>query len=95
MDSVTDNIVKFPSKELDIVFTPEEEMKHEEIVHAVTSSLMFQADGIESGSEATWDHIMDAAINVAITAGVNSGLTFDQIELMFNIMQIQEVEYDA
>lgn len=92
---MTDNIVKFPSNELDIVFTPEEEMKHEEIVHAVASSLMFHIEGIESGSDANWDHIMDAAINIAITAGVNSGLTHEQIELMFNIMQIHEVEYDA
>ena len=92
---MTDNVIKFPDQELDIEFDPEDELYHDEVVVAVQNSLMFLATGLESSTEADWEHIMDAAVNLSISAGLNCGMTLDDMEVMFNAMQIEKVEYDA
>lgn len=91
---MSDNVINFPN-ELDVEFTPEEEMRHEETVLAIQSSLMFLCDGIERGSEATWDHIMDASINLAIMAALKCGHELEDVELLFNMLEIERVDFDA
>lgn len=92
---MSDNVIDFPKGELNIEFTPEEEMAYDEVVMAVQSSMLFLCDGLERGSDATWEHIMDASINMAIAAGVKSGLDLEDMQLLFNILEIEKIEFDA
>ena len=92
---MSNNIVNFPSKGLNVEFTPEEEMKHDEIVNGIQSAVYMLVDGMRSNTDATWDHVFDALVNATISAGLESGLEIEDIEWLFNTMTIQGVQFDA
>ena len=93
---MSDNIVKFPKRELDIdVELDETEQEYDEMVSAINTMLEMQMAGLIVTSEAKWHHIMDACLSMAVSAGLRSGLDTEEIEEIMHSASIQEVKYDA
>ena len=95
MDSVSDNVIKFPKPELDIELVLEEVIKDEELVHAVQTALLIYCNGLTASTDADWHHVFDACINMTVMAGLNMGMELEDVEILFNEMEIERVEYDA
>lgn len=92
---MTDNIVKFPNRELHIEFTPEEEIRYDEIVSGLQSAAFMMMDGMHKNTDATWDHVVDAMINATIMCGLEAGLTLEDMQELFHNIYIEKIEYDA
>jgi hypothetical protein len=93
---MTDNIVKFPGKELDIELELEEtEEEYMEMVEAINTMLEMHIAGLLVTSEANWRHVMDACMSMAVSAGLRAGLSAEEIQSMMRTSRIHEVEYDA
>ena len=93
---MTDNIVKFPGRELDIELELEEtEEEYMEMVEAINTMLEMQIAGLLVTSEANWRHVMDACMSMAVSAGLRAGISAEEIQSMMRTSRIHEVEYDA
>jgi hypothetical protein len=93
---MTDNIVKFPGKELDIELELEEtEEEYMEMVEAINTMLEMHIAGLLVTSEANWKHVMDACMSMAVSAGLRAGISAEEIQSMMRTSRIHEVEYDA
>lgn len=93
---MTDNIVKFPSKEIDVDLELEEtEEEYFEMVEAINTMMEMHVAGILTTSDAKWHHVMDAAMSMAVSAGLRAGMSAEEIEAMMKTSRIKEVEYDA
>lgn len=93
---MTDNIVKFPERELDIeVELDETEEEYYEMVDAINTMMEMHIAGIIMTSPAKWQHVMDAAMSLAVSAGMRSGMKPEEIEKMLNKAKVSEVHYDA
>jgi hypothetical protein len=93
---MTDNIVKFPSRELDIELELEEtEEEYMEMVEAINTMLEMHIAGLLVTSEANWRHVMDACMSMAVSAGLRAGISAEEIQSMMRTSRIHEVEYDA
>lgn len=93
---MTDNIVKFPSKEIDVDLELDEtEEEYFEMVEAINTMMEMHVAGILTTSDAKWHHVMDAAMSMAVSAGLRAGMSAEEIEAMMKTSKIKEVEYDA
>jgi len=93
---MTDNIVKFPGRELDIELELEEtEEEYMEMVEAINTMLEMHIAGLLVTSEANWRHVMDACMSMAVSAGLRAGISAEEIQSMMRTSRIREVEYDA
>jgi len=93
---MTDNIVKFPERELDIeVELDETEEDYMEMVEAIKTMMDMHVAGLIVTSEAKWHHVMEAAMSIAVSAGLRSGLSAEEVEAMFNSAEVNEIQYDA
>ena len=93
---MTDNIVKFPGRELDIELELEEtEEEYMEMVEAINTMLEMHIAGLLVTSEANWRHVMDACMSMAVSAGLRAGIPAEEIQSMMRTSRIHEVEYDA
>lgn len=88
---MNDNIIQFPSNELDVEvkFDFVDEIDHE--LETVKTMLEVQANGIITSSDSiNWGHIFDASIHLLITSGINSGLSPSAIK---QVLKNCDVEY--
>ena len=93
---MTDNIVKFPNRHLDVeVELDETEEEYMEMVEAINTMLEMHIAGLLVTSEAKWQHVMDACMSMAVSAGLRAGMVPEEIEEMMKTSNIKEVEYDA
>ena len=93
---MTDNIIKFPNRHLDVeVELDETEEEYMEMVEAINTMLEMHVAGILTTSDAKWHHIMEAAMSMAVSAGLRAGMGPEEIEEMLKTSNIKEVEYDA
>jgi len=93
---MTDNIVKFPGRGLDIELEIEEtEEDYMEMVEAINTMLEMHIAGLLVTSEANWRHVMDACMSMAVSAGLRAGISAEEIQSMMRTSKIHEVEYDA
>jgi len=93
---MTDNIVKFPNRHLDVeVELDETEEEYFEMVEAINTMLEMHVAGLLVTSEAKWHHVMDACMSMAVSSGLRAGMSAEEIEAMMKTSKIKEVEYDA
>ena len=93
---MTDNIIKFPNRHLDVeVELDETEEEYMEMVEAINTMLEMHVAGLLVTSEAKWQHVMDACMSMAVSAGLRAGMVPEEIEEMLKTSNIKEVEYDA
>lgn len=93
---MSDNIYKFPkSNELDLEVELEEMQAHMEKTDAVYTMLQMHVEGIVNSSDVNWEHIMDAALNIGINAGLMAGIPIDELQDVLATCAIEEREYDA
>jgi len=95
---MTDNILKFPKRGLEIdvdVELEETQEEYEEMVEAIVVMMEMHTAGLIVTSDAKWQHVMDAAMSVAVNAGLRAGLSTEEIEGTFESVRVQEVKYDA
>lgn len=92
---MTDNIYKFPKKELDIEVNLEEQEYNAQVVDAVHTMLEMHVAGIVSVSDVEWEHVMDAALSVAMSAGLRAGIPSEELQAILASATIEEVSYDA
>lgn len=90
------NIIKFPERELDIdVELEETKEEYEEMVDAINTMMEMQIAGLIVTSEAKWQHVMDACLSMAVSAGLRAGMQSHEIEHLLKTASINEVKYDA
>ena len=92
---MSDNIYNFPKRPLDIQVDLEEEEFNEKVVDAVHTMLEMHVSGIVSTSDVEWEHVMDAALSVAISAGLRAGFPLEELQVALSEINIKETEYDA
>lgn len=92
---MSDNVIRFPSRGLDIEVELEDEQVYWELVSAVHTMLEMNVAGMVGTSDVEWDHIMDAAMSLGISAGLRAGFTPEELQDMLASAKIEEVEYDA
>jgi hypothetical protein len=92
---MSDNIYNFPKKTLDIQVDLEDEEYHERVVDAVNTILEMHVSGIVASSDVEWEHVMDAALSVAIGAGLRAGFRLEELKESLALIDIKEIEYDA
>ena len=92
---MSDNIYKFPKRELDVDVTFEDIELHRDIVDATHTILQMNCEGIVATSDVDWEHIMDAALNVAINAGLRAGASVEELQDILATCTIEENNYDA
>jgi len=93
---MTDNILKFPKRNLDVeVDLDQTQEEYEEMVEAIVVMMEMHTAGLIVTSEAKWQHVMDAAMSMAVNAGLRAGLSTEEIEDTFESVKVQEVKYDA
>lgn len=92
---MSDNIYNFPKRGFDIQVDLEEEEYNEKVVDAVHTMLEMHVSGIVSTSDVEWEHIMDAALSVAISAGLRAGFRIDELKESLAMIDVKEIEYDA
>jgi hypothetical protein len=92
---MSDNIYNFPKKTLDIQVDLEDEEYHESVVDAVHTILEMHVSGIVATSDVEWEHVMDAALSVAISAGLRAGFPVEELQKSLSMVQIKDFEYDA
>jgi len=91
-----DNIINFPKYSgLDIDLELEDIEDYDAMVLGVQTAVMSLCNGLKTTTEAEWEHIMDACVNMAVTAGLNCGMELDDIEYLFHSLTIEKVHYDA
>lgn len=91
---MSDNIFKFPKKELDIEVDLEKDEWDDQVSEAVFTILKMNVEGIVNTSDVEWEHVMDAALNIAVGAGLAAGFSIEQMQNAMNYMD-EEYEYDA
>ena len=92
---MSDNIVNFPNRGLNIEYTPEDEIRHDEIVSGIQGAVYMLVDGMQKNTDAEWDHVMDALVNATIMSGLECGLELDDIQDLMRNIHIEKIEYDA
>jgi len=92
---MSDNIYNFPKRGFDIQVDLEEEAYNEKVVDAVHTMLEMHVSGIVSTSDVEWEHIMDAALSVAISAGLRAGFQIEELKESLAMIDVKKVEYDA
>lgn len=92
---MSDNIYNFPKKPLNIAVDLEEEEYHEQVVQAVHSIMEMHLAGIVMSSDVDWEHVMDAALSVAISAGLRAGYPLEELEEALSKLKVEEISYDA
>lgn len=92
---MSDNIYNFPKRPLDIQVDLEEEEFNEKVVDAVHTMLEMHVSGIVATSDVEWEHVMDAALSVAISAGLRAGFPLEELQVALSEINIKETEYDA
>lgn len=92
---MSDNVIKFPKAEMDIGVEFEEAVEDAEMTHAVETAMLIYCNGIVATTDADWHNVMDACINMTVIAGLNMGLELEDVQEMFNQIEIERVEYDA
>tara|TARA_E500000318_G_scaffold54719_2_gene50960 strand:+ start:439 stop:720 length:282 start_codon:yes stop_codon:yes gene_type:complete len=93
---MTDNILKFPKRNLEVdVELEESEEEYHEMVEAIVVMMEMHTAGLIVTSDAKWQHVMDAAMSVAVNAGLRAGMSTEEIEETFESVRVQEVKYDA
>jgi len=93
---MTDNIIKFPNRHLDVeVELDETEEEYMEMVEAINTMLEMHVAGLLVTSEAKWQHVMDACMSMAVSAGLRAGISAEEIQNMMRTSKVHEVEYDA
>jgi hypothetical protein len=93
---MTDNIIKFPMRNLDIeVELDETEEEYYEMVEAIVVMMDMHATGLIVTSDAKWQHVMDGAMSIAVSAGLRAGMSTEEIEAAFESVKVTEVKYDA
>ena len=90
---MTDNVVEFPKKELDIAVNLEDDGYYE-IVTAVNTMLEMQVAGMMVTADIEWPHVMDACMSLAVSAGLRSGMEASEITTMLQNAKIHEVDLD-
>ena len=88
-------IIKFPTNDLDVEVDLETLEWHEDVVSAVHTMLEMHVQGIVNTSDVEWEHIMDAALSVAMSAGLRAGIQVDELHDILATASIEEYEYDA
>jgi len=91
---MTDNVVEFPQKELDVNVELDSEDDYSEIVHAVNTMLEMQVAGMMVTTDIEWPHVMDACMSLAVSAGLRAGMDTDEIATLLQNAKIHEVELD-
>ena len=91
---MSDNIFKFPNKELEVEVDLEDEEWNEQVSDAVFTILKMNVEGIVNTSDVSWAHIMDAALNIGINAGLEAGYTIEQMQEAIMTSE-RDFEYDA
>ena len=92
---MSDNVIRFPDRELSIDLDLEDEEHYAEVVSAVQTMIEMHVAGIVGSSDVDWEHIMDAAMSVGIAAGLRAGITPQEMQDMLASCKVEEVEYDA
>lgn len=92
---MSDNVIRFPGRELSIDVDLEDEEHYAEVVSAVHTMIEMHVAGIVGTSDVEWEHIMDAAMSVGISAGLRAGISSDELQEMLASCKVEEVEYDA
>lgn len=92
---MSDKVVPFPGKGMEIDFTPEDQIRHDEIVSGIQSAVYMLVDGMQKNTDAEWDHVMDALVNATIMSGLECGLELDDIQDLMRNIHIEKIEYDA
>jgi len=93
---MSDNVFKFPKRDgLDVEVSLEEMEHHMEKTDAVYTMLQMHIEGIVNSSDVDWEHIMDAALNIGINAGLRSGIPIEELRDILATCALEEVIYDA
>lgn len=93
---MTDNILKFPKRNINVdVELEESQEEYHEMVEAIVIMMEMHTAGLIVTSDAKWQHVMDACMTMAVSAGLRAGMTSEEIEEMFESARVHEVEYDA
>lgn len=92
---MSDKIIPFPRRGLNVTYTPEDEIRHDEIVSGIQSAVFMLCDGMQRNTDAGWDHVMDALVNATIMSGLECGLELDDIQDLMQNIHIEKIEYDA
>lgn len=90
---MTDNVINFPNRE--VIAEVELEEDYFDVVEAVNTMLEMQVAGMMVTSDVQWNHVMDACLSMAVSAGLRSGMASEKIEEMLHNASIKEVMYDA
>ena len=92
---MSDNIYNFPKKPMNIQVDLEDEAYNEQVVDAVHTMLEMHVSGIVHTSDVEWEHVMDAALSVAISAGLRAGYPLHELEAALSDIKVREADYDA
>jgi len=92
---MSDNVIRFPKRELNIDVELEDDGDYYEFVFAVQTMIEMHVAGIVGTSDVEWEHVMDAAMSVGIGAGLRAGITPEELQEMLASCKVEEVEYDA
>ena len=92
---MSDNIFKFPNKGLEVEVELEDEDWDEQVCDSVFTILSMNIEGIVNTSDVEWHHIMDAALNIGLNAGLRAGITLEQMQDAIMTLAEKEYEYDA
>ena len=78
---MTDNILKFPKRNLDVeVDLDQTQEEYEEMVEAIVVMMEMHTAGLIVTSEAKWQHVMDAAMSMAVNAGSTNDSVYDAVD---------------
>ena len=93
---MSDNVFKFPKRDgLDVEVSLEEMEHHMEKTDAVYTMLQMHIEGIVNSSDVDWEHVMDAALSLAIGAGLKAGFSVEELEEGLSKLTVEEISYDA
>lgn len=91
-----DNVINFPDPEgLMVDVHLEGSADYDAMVVGVQTAVLSLCNGLHSTTDAEWEHIMDACVNMAVTAAMHCGMELEDIEDLFHSLVIEKVEYDA
>lgn len=91
---MSDNIFRFPNKGLEVEVDLEDDEWNEQVSEAVFTILKMNVEGIVNTSDVEWVHIMDAALNVGIGAGLAAGYTIEEMQEVISASD-RGYDYDA
>ena len=92
---MSDNIYNFPKKGFELEVELEEMQEHAEIVRSVQTILEMNISGIVQSSDVDWEHVMDAALSVAMNAGFRAGMSVEELQEFLEGAVLEEFNYDA